>query len=322
MKHPRRTMPGVEGMNEAQRKVIELLGRSAEYEPMSPEVVAELREELHDGLADLAAELPADQTVFVSKHALATIHGCEQQYVTGSGDFEWSVAAARGIVAHKAIEVLVHHRLEAFPSALVDEAIARLVNDERSSIGGFLAGVSEFELAELRAAAVSKVSAFQECFPPLKPQWYPVVESRSRIDLFHGRVALSGKTDLTLGRVPNKVIIDLKTGWVSASHREDLRFYALIEALKLGTPPRKLASYYLDSAGTHPEDVTESALHAANRRTIDGTRRIIEVGKLGEEAVRRAGPQCRWCPEQKTCAEGIAALTRADDPDRVGDPWN
>jgi len=311
----------VDGLNPAQRKVIELLGRTGEDSPLADDVADELRLELHNGLADLAAELTPDQPVFVSKHALTTIHGCEAHHAAGSGDFEWTIASARGTVAHKAIEVLVHHRGEAFPVSLVDEGIARLLNDERSNIGAFLGRASEYDLAELRAAAVAKVSAFQECFPPLRDRWYPVVESRSRVDLFGGRIALSGKTDLTLGRSPRKVIIDLKTGWVASTHREDLRFYALVETLKLGAAPRKLATYYLDSASTHPEDVTLGTLQAAARRTIDGVRRIIEVTRLEEEPKIRPGPQCRWCPLQTTCDQGIAALQRADDPDLVGSPW-
>lgn len=311
----------MEGLNPAQRSVIELLGRGTEESALPDELAVELRAELHDGLADLAAELSTDDPVFVSKHALTTIHGCEANHVAGTGEFEWTVASARGIVAHKAIEVLVHHRGEAFPASLVDEGIARLINDERSSIGGFLARLQEYDLAELRAAAVAKVSAFQECFPPLKDRWFPVVESRSRVDLFGGRIVFQGKTDLTLGRAPRKVIIDLKTGWVAPTHREDLRFYALVETLKLGTPPRKLASYYLDSASTHPEDVTAATLASAVRRTVDGTRRIIELTRLDEPPTKRPGRACRWCPIQRSCEEGTAALARAADPDLTGDPW-
>lgn len=311
----------MDGLNPAQRKVIELLGRSGEDAALPDEIAEELRTELHEGLADLASELAPDQPVFISKHALTTIHGCEAHHAAGSDAFEWNVNSARGTVAHKAIEVLIHHRGEAYPSAIVDEGIARLLNDERSPLGAFLGRASEYELAELRAAAVAKVSQFEECFPPLPPKWIPVVESRSRVDLFGGRIALTGKTDLTLGRPGRKVIIDLKTGWVSVAHREDLRFYALVETLKLGVAPRKIATYYLDSATTHPEDVTVGTLQAAVHRTIDGVRRIIEITRLEEEPKRRPGPQCRWCPLQTTCDEGIAALSRAADPDLVGSPW-
>ena len=55
-----------------------------------------------------------------------------------------------------------------------------------------------------------------------------------RAELCGGRVVLSGKADLTLGQPEGtgagKVIIDLKTGGFAPVHREDLRFYALLEA--------------------------------------------------------------------------------------------
>ena len=79
-------------------------------------------------------------------------------------------------------------------------------------------------------------------------------------------IVLSGKPDLTLGQpdgtVAGKVIIDFKTGGFSPSHREDLRFYALLEALRI-LPPRLLATYYLDQGRVHSEEVTHDLLLSA-----------------------------------------------------------
>ncbi|MEZ5215487.1 MAG: hypothetical protein R2715_02580 [Ilumatobacteraceae bacterium] len=50
-----------------------------------------------------------------------------------------------------------------------------MVDDERSAVGAFLAGLLEFDPADLRSTA-AKVAQFQECFLPLKYQWYPVPE--------------------------------------------------------------------------------------------------------------------------------------------------
>ena len=119
-----------------------------------------------------------------------------------------------------------------------------------------------------------------------------MTESRARVELLGGAVILSGKTDLSLGRpigsVANKVIIDLKSGRPSTTHREDLRFYALLETIKLGVPPRQLASYYLESARAHPEDVTVALLQSALRRTVDGIIKIVELAAGGPRP-RRAG---------------------------------
>ena len=308
-------------LNPAQQSVIDLLRRSADRVVPHPELATELEAELNDDLGDLADQIDPAAPVWVSKHALTTIHGCETHHMAGQGSFEWNVASARGTVSHKAIEVLVNYRGDPFAPDLVDEAMSRLINDEHADIGRFLAALPEFDRAELRALAVDRVTAFQESFPPLKPQWTPRTESRSRVELLDGRVVLSGKSDLTLGRPGDKVIIDLKTGRPSRTHREDLRFYALLETIKLGAPPRKVASYYLDAARTDPEDVTEGTLRAAARRTSDGVRRIIAVTRLGEDATKRPGPHCRWCPVLPNCAEGTAALARADDPEDDEPPW-
>src|SRR5262249_20330053 len=156
--------------------------------------------------------------------------------------------------------------------------------------------------------AVALVAAFQECFPPLKPAWIPVTESRVRVELCGGRIVLSGKTDLTLGRAAgppaNKVIIDLKAGRPAPSHPDDLRFYALLETIKLGVPPRKLATYYLETGRPHPEEVSQPLLRAAARRTVDGVQKIVELACRERTPAKMPGPACRWCPVRDDCDEG------------------
>jgi len=115
------------------------------------------------------------------------------------------------------------------------------------------------------------------------------------------------------GRESRKVIIDLKTGRVSHRHREDLRFYALVETLVRDVPPRKLATFYLDSAEPIVEDVTEGVLRAALRRTLDGIHRLIQLQVEGEVAVKKPGVSCRWCPYRSECAEGQSYLRGGDD---------
>lgn len=141
------------------------------------------------------------------------------------------------------------------------------------------------------------------------------------MELCDGKFQLSGKFDLTLGRPEGqragKVIVDLKTGRRHrSSHREDLRFYALLETLKLGTPPRTLATYYLESAEMDVEDVTEELLEVAVNRTVDGIHRYAELhGHLGPpaEPLKRPGPPCRWCDLLEECSEGQAFVADGED---------
>jgi hypothetical protein len=198
---------------------------------------------------------------------------------------------------------------------MVDEALARLA-DGSDGLATWLQGCPEAERAELRALANERVVTFFECFPPLKSKWVPVTEGRQRANLLGGRIVLQGRTDLSLGRpigsTAGKVIIDLKTGGFSPAHLDDLRFYALVETLRLGTPPRLLASYYLDSGRAHPEAVTEGLLHAAVARTVDGARILHQLEVGTREPVVRPSRSCRWCPNLAACGPGRAHLGEDD----------
>src|SRR5262249_10890368 len=156
---------------------------------------------------------------------------------------------------------------------LVEEALARLVDGD-TAMADWLGRLTEGVRADLRSEAIDLVSAFLECFPPVEPSWAPVTETPVRVELFDGLIRLTGRVDLTLGRArghePRKVIIDMKTGSPAPHHRDDLRFYALLETIRVGVPPRLVATYYLDAGRVETEDVSAPILDAALARTIDG----------------------------------------------------
>jgi len=78
-------------------------------------------------------------------------------------------------------------------------------------------------------------------------------------------------------------------------------------------PPRKLATFYLDSAEPVVEDVTEGLLRTALRRTLDGIHRLIQLQVEGEAPRKKPGTSCRWCPYRGECVEGLAYLRGGDD---------
>ena len=313
-------MIGEPELNPAQREVVELLGAPESERPrFDAGLRHELRAELEHELAPLVDQLDAGDQLYVSKHKLAQVHGCEARYLAGETEpFAWSVPIARGTVAHKAIELGISWRGEPVPTELVDESLARLAQGS-DSLGDFLRTCGEADRAELRGQATDRVTTFFECFPPLKPVWRPVPESKVRVELLDARVVLSGKIDLSMGRAngttAGKVLIDLKTGGFAPAHLDDLRFYALLESIKIGTPPRLLASYYLEEGRPHAEAVSEGLLHAALARTVDGAARMIELRAATRTPTKRTGPPCRWCPILASCAEGTAWCS-GDDPER------
>jgi len=313
-------MEGPEPLNPAQLEVRAMLGAARAERPEFPAGLRHvLRERLEEGLRPVVEHLDGTEEVFLSKHTLSQVHGCEVRHLAEQdAPFAWSVPVARGQVAHKAVELSVHWRGEPAPLDLIDEALARLEEGD-GTFAEWLQGIGEGERAELRNEANDRLCAFLECFPPLKKTWIPRAESRLRADLCDGRVVLQGKVDLTLGRaeglVAGKVIVDLKTGGVSPAHTEDLRFYALVETLRLGVPPRRLASYYLDQARLAPEDVTVPLLEAAAERVVAGVEKLVELRHGLRPPVHKPGPACRWCPALADCEPGRRHLAARDEDD-------
>lgn len=294
-----------------QAEVLEVLGaRRSERPRFDPRLRHELRDELEDRLGPLAARLGEDRRLFVAKHALSGVHGCEGSWLAGEAiAFEWTPATARGTVAHKAIELSISWRGDPSPAELVEAALDRLSRGS-DALADWLVAQDEAERADLVGEAVERVTKFGELVPPLEARWRPVAESRLRAELCDDRVVLSGKVDLTIGQadgtLAGKVVIDLKTGGFAPAHRDDLRFYALVEALRVGTPPRLVGSLYLDSGRLQVEEVTEDSLATAVERTVRGAEAIVALTRGEREPVLRPGPPCRWCSVLHECATGTA----------------
>jgi hypothetical protein len=299
-------------LNPAQQDVVDLLGAPrGEWPTFDPELRHHLRTLLDEGLAPLVPEIGED-TVWVSKYRLREVHGCEVRFVAEQEGFVPSAATARGAVTHKAIELTLNLPGDTPPLDLVDEAIARLQQSD-AWLADWLTTCGDAERAEVRAEANDLLVKFLDCWPPLRSQWRPAPESRLNYDLFDGRIVLAGKVDLALGRAEGdragKVLIDLKTGRFSPTHRDDLRFYALVETMRLGVPPRRLATHYLDSGRLQPEDVTVDLLEAAVARTIDGVTAMVELRDPHRALIKKPGPACGWCALADDCEEGQAWLT-------------
>ena len=312
----------VTGMSDAeaplfpvQRTVLDALAKEPGFVPLPATVIESVRGQLHELVADIAAQLEPDAALWVSKNKVTTVHGCEGHYLANLGNFEWTVANVRGTVVHKAIELAANWKGEFTPSDVVDEALDRVAADERISAADFVDSLSDSDRAELRSGALDLYTKFEECFPPLKPAWRPVLESSARYEMFDKRIIMSTKTDLTLGASGNKVIIDVKTGSLHPHHREELRFYALIEALRTGLAPRKLATLSLLTARIDVEDVTEGVLQAATRKTADAIRKMYELEREKREPRLVPSTTCRWCPLAESCSTGQEFLAQGDGAD-------
>lgn len=310
-------------LNPAQARVVsELMDIGAPRPRFERGLAAELRQWLEESLRPVADSLGARRQVFVAKRDLGNVHACESYWKAEKGNFEWSARTAIGTVAHKAIEKWIFAPTDLDPLDAVDGCLADFANDDRrASPGPWLATASALDVAELRARANNAVVAFKESWPRIPAAWSPRCETPIYVSLGGDRITLQGKPDLVLGVAKGHearcLIVDLKTGRSHASHRDDLRFYALLQTLKIGVPPFRVASYYLDGATFTCEDITVEILETAVRRTIDG---VIAIARLEDDDAAQGpaispGPTCAWCSIRDSCP-GPAQLVADRDFDQ------
>jgi hypothetical protein len=308
----------------AQQRTLTDLGAAGADRPVfDPDLAPRLRADLEAGLVGVLDNLGADEDLTLSKHLLGRVHGCEVRLLAEDAadePFTVTVPIARGSIAHKAVELGIHWKGEPLPLDLVDEAMASLAGSDHW-LTDFLQTCSEAERAELRSTAGDRVAKFFESFPPLDAKWRPVTESSLWVDLAGGRVRLRGKVDMTLGTArgmrAGKVIIDLKTGAPNPVHRDDLRFYALLDTIRLGVPPRLVASFYLDLAEARTEAVTEGVLDATVARTVDAAQQLTALRAGTVAPVYRPSYGCRWCVALATCDTGKRWLVDETDFDET-----
>ena len=279
-------------------------------------LAANLRRRIEEALAPVADGL--DRPLRMGKHDIGSVHTCEAYYRAEKDHFSWAPRNAYGAVAHRALRLSISLRDEPPPLDLVDMAMDAYVGEDKAdgSLGRYLQSASYLDLAELRAQANDVVVQFFECFPPLRREWRPRTDTPIVVAFCGDRISLRGRPDLAFGQARGDeagvLIIDLKTGRSYPHHLDDLRFYALLQTLKVGIPPYRVASYYLDSATFHAEDVTPSTLEIAAARAVDGIRKIARLLQQAGPAAITPGAACRWCRLRDDC-EGPSQL-----PEREG----
>lgn len=280
-----------------------------------PTFAADLTQRLRDRIEEAVRGLEMAQPLWIGKEKLNDLARCEGTFeakILGEGPpFEHSAASASGVLHHKAIEVEVGGRDEIDPHDLALTAADRLCEREER-FAEYWRDLARTEQDEALMEVVRRVTLFRSSFPPLRDmrrELGPVSELTARSELLGGALVLSVRIDLVLG-VPLKadlnratrLAIDLKTGTARPQYPEDLRFYALVMALRFGVPPYRVASFFLESGEWQAEDVTEQTLFHAADRAVAGARSAAAL-QNGRAPTLSPGPWCGWCPRLSVCPE-------------------
>jgi len=295
-------------LSPSQRRTLDRLIGPGERPLFSADVVSRLRDRIEEAVR--AVELA--EPLWLGKSSLNDLARCAGLFdairVGERGPFSFTPRFAAGRLAHKAVELEVAGREDRDPHGLVEEAADRLVDDE--AFRGFWEGLDGLRRDETLMDAAKTLELFRSTMPPLRRmrrELAPSTEWHVRVELLGGAVVLSGTMDLVLGSASpvepgraTRLAIDLKTGRAWPEHAEDMRFYALLLALRFGVPPYRVATLYLESGEWQAEDVDERSLDRAAERVI-GAVRAVAASEAGRALDLSPGHYCRWCPRAAVC---------------------
>jgi hypothetical protein len=328
-------VPGAD-LNPTQQEVLQfLLGLTADGmaadpaqpRPEFPTVLKdELREQLEDALAEPGQLIHKGQTVFVNKGTVTKLHTCEANYIwdRDENQFEWNERNARGTLTHKALQILQSSAdgTPLAPADAVDLAVHQLSEQTHwqtglpDSLAIWISAANAAQLTDLRDSAIDMVTKFGEEFPPIAKQWRPRREAAITATFADNKIRISGKMDLVLGSpkgtTARSLVIDFKTGMFRQSNTDELRMYALLETLRVGVPPWRLATYDLDQGTWVAEDVTLDTLTSAVRRTAAAITKLIQLNFGKRAPTETAGPSCTFCGRLDKCETGQRAREDQD----------
>lgn len=227
-----------------------------------------------------------------------------------------SWANARGTLAHAAIEADVEGARGDAAADVAARAWQRLASDrpgDPAALATWLNSRDDDERGRLTDEVAGLLAGFREVWPDLDGSGIRVVaEGRVVADLGGRAVRLQGVPDLVVsstvrdGRA-RSLVVDLKTGMPRGQQeRDELRFYALLLALRDGVPPFRWATLHVTEGRVEAEDLSERVLATAADRVADA---VLQAVRLldGPEAERlRAGLWCRDCRRQAECPVAAA----------------
>jgi PD-(D/E)XK nuclease superfamily protein len=301
-----------------QRTLEDLMGGGGVDRPVfAADIADRLRADLEKRLEPVLGVLPDTEDLWITKARLAELHTrCEGLYLSNAlreGTFEFSLKLAIGNLVHRAVQVGVYRR-HLTEAELVETALEQLCADD--GFAEYCNELSEADRAELEAEGVRQTILFRSLFPPFEKSWTPSVELPLTADLLGGRVVLRARPDICLGTTDpedamraRRLLLELKTGYDTPEHDEDVRFYALVATLRFGVPPFRVATVNLETGGWRVQEVTEELLTSASRRVADGC--VRAAGLLaGAEPNLRPGAWCGWCPRSLVCP---VSATRAKE---------
>ncbi len=237
-----------------------------------------------------------DRPIRLTKARITQVLACAfHARVSDESEQSLTPAMVRGVLVDRIFRLGVTAGVDGDP---VQRATEALVAENETGALVYLDGLHPVARSRLEDSVRAVAEGLLSVWRPLDWRHFPRTQVAWSLPFGAGRVVFGGKVDLFLGRPHGErastCLVDLKTGNASPDHVEDMRFYALLETLRSGSPPFQVASYYGDSGELDAEQVDEGLLRAALDRAIEA---MVTLCRLEIEEVPEPvpNPECRWC---------------------------
>jgi hypothetical protein len=303
-----------------------LRGQVTDRPAVDPGLAGGLRDWLEDGLAGvmgdgaIEAGLIESGPVRVTKETLTGALLCEAHLVARrEAPRVVTVELARGSLVDALFRQWVTTgRLD---DPWSDAVAAVGVGGDGDGIAAFVEALPAARRQALAEEIAEHADGIVARWPVPSPSWLARTQERVVVPVAGGRIVMSGVVDLAFGGPAGErasvCVVEIKSGRRRVEHRGDLHFYALLETLRSGAPPFRIATYYTRTGELDVEAVNDDVLVSALQRVLAGTVRLCRLA-AGTEPARTPNPLCAWCPDLPGCEPG---RTRAgtDVPRVVGD---
>lgn len=266
-----------------------------------------IRSALEAEVAPGVARLPEGVTVRATKGRLRQVLLCERHLVASSG--RPATPPSPEVVAGRLMDhlfglIVTGYTPSEDPLADAFGAAAAAGDTALDADWGQLGGE---EAAEARVIVERCSASLVARWPVLPASALVRLQEPLRVDLAGGRVVLSGRVDLALGRpgpaAAGSTLVDIKCGRQRYDDRADAGWYAVLETLRHQAAPFQVGSYYLSDGALQLDVVGSELLERAAQRIGDGLRSLVGLAG-GSVAATSPNPLCPWCPAIGHCEPG------------------
>jgi len=242
-----------------------------------------LREWLEDGLSEAIRGFDTNTgSLRVSKNLLTwALESPDKVLIAGTPNQGRQMTAqmARGILVDALFRQWVTLGKINDP---IEDGLSALRADRKAEAVDFIEGLPQNDLALLNDEVALHAHRLVQRWPKLAPGWLPRTQDRITIPFCGGAILLNGVLDLVIG-APSRGrasigLVEVKSGARRVNDRADLHFYGLLETLRSGAPPFRVATYYTRTGELDAEELGDDLLTGAVSRTLDAVSRLCMVG--------------------------------------------